>query len=77
MRLAANYDAAYPNFSRERSRAGAHRFLSEDKPKQRYNGPTLTIAQIIKFVMSSAAEAELAALFITAKDMVPLPQNFI
>ena len=31
----------------------------------------------IKFVMSSAAEAELAALFMTAKEMVPLRQTLI
>ena len=30
------------------------------------------MAKIIKFVMSSAAEAELAALYMTAKEMVPL-----
>ena len=38
----------------------------------RWNGPVLTIAAIIKYVMSSAAEAETAALFITAKEMIPL-----
>ena len=46
--------------------------LSEDVPVTSLNGPVLTIAQIIKFVMSSAAEAELAGLFICAKSMVPL-----
>ena len=33
--------------------------------------------QIIKFVMSSAARAELAGLFITAKNMIPLFQALI
>jgi hypothetical protein len=32
----------------------------------------MTISQIIKFVMASAAEAELGALYITARDMIPL-----
>ena len=32
----------------------------------------LTIAQIIKNVMASAAEAEIVALYITAKNMIPL-----
>eukprot|EP00804_Cyclotella_cryptica_P003943 CCRYP_020906-RB/>CCRYP_020906-RB protein AED:0.42 eAED:0.41 QI:0/-1/0/1/-1/1/1/0/158 len=41
------------------------------------NSPIFTIAQIIKFVMSSAAEAELAGLFICAKEMVPLCQSLI
>ena len=41
--------------------------LSEDDPEPRLNGPMFTIAQIIKFFMTSAAEAELGALFVTAK----------
>ena len=32
----------------------------------------LTISQIIKSVMASAAEAEMAALYITARNMLPL-----
>jgi len=34
----------------------------------------MSLAQIIKHVMSSAAEAELAALFIPSKELVPLRQ---
>ena len=34
----------------------------------------LTIAQIIKNVIETAAEAEMAALYITAKNMIP-PRN--
>ena len=70
MRLIDHYDAAYLNFSKARSRSGAHISLSEEDPKPRYNGPIMTIAQIINFVMSSAPESELAAIFIPAKDMV-------
>eukprot|EP00804_Cyclotella_cryptica_P006024 CCRYP_000276-RA/>CCRYP_000276-RA protein AED:0.08 eAED:0.08 QI:0/0/0/0.66/1/1/3/0/1069 len=72
MILAAHSDAAYLNASKARSRAGAHIMLSEDNPVPFYNGPILTLAQIIKFVASSAAEAELAGLYICAKEMVPL-----
>ena len=72
MILAAHSDAGFNNESKSRSRAGAHIFLSEDDPMPRWNGPVLTIAAIIKYVMSSAAEAETAALFCTAKEMVPL-----
>ena len=36
------------------------------------NGPVLTIAQIIKNIMSSASEAELSDLFICPKAMIPL-----
>ena len=49
--------------------------LSEDDPVPGINSPVLTIAQIIKFLMSSAAEAELAGLFIYDKDMVPMRQS--
>ena len=57
MILAAHADAGFLNESRSRSRAGAHIFLSENEPKPKLNGPILTIAQIIKTVMASAAEA--------------------
>ena len=77
MILAAHSDASFLNESKSRSRAGAHIFLSEDDPIPRFNGAVLTIAQIIKFVMASAAEAELAALFLTAREMVPLRQTLI
>ena len=49
--------------------------LSENVPAPTYNGLVLTVAQIIKDIMSSAAEAELAGLFICAKAMVPLRQS--
>ena len=67
MVLSSHSNAAYPNVRKARSRAGAHIMLSEDVPVPKYNGPVLTIAQIINFVMSSAAEAELAGLYIYAK----------
>ena len=67
MILAAHVDAGFLNKSRARSRAGAHIFLSENEPKPKLDGPILTIAQIIKTAMASAAEVEIAALYITAK----------
>ncbi len=66
MTLCAHADAGYLNDFSSRSRAGAHIYLSEDVLYLRYNRAILSIAQIIKFVMASASEAELAALFITA-----------
>ena len=72
MVLAAHSDASYLTESNSRSRAGAHIFLSEDDPIPRQNGPVLTLSHVIKFVMASAAEAELAALYHTAREMVPL-----
>ena len=42
-----------------------------------HNGPILSIANIIKFVMSSVTEAKLAAMLITAKKIAPLRQTLI
>ncbi len=72
MIIAAHSDAAYLNASKASSRAGAHIMLSDNNPVPSFNGPILTLTQIIKFVASSAAEAELAGLYICAKEMVPL-----
>ena len=72
MRLAAHSDAGYPNESKARSRANAHSCLSEDVPIPTFNGAVMTIAQIIKYVMSSSAKAALASLFITAKKCVEI-----
>ena len=77
MMLAAHADAGFLNKSRARSRVGAHIFLSENEPKPKLNGPILTISQIIKTVMASEGEAEMAVLFITAKKMLPLRHTLI
>ena len=65
MILCAYLDAGFHNESRVRSRAGKHMFLAGDEPIPKWNGPVLTIAQIMKFVMESASESELGAMFIT------------
>ncbi len=70
MILAIHSDAGYLNESKARSRAGGHFFLSSDVQNPLNNSAILTIAQIIDAVMSSAAEAELGALFINAKEAV-------
>ena len=77
MILSAHSDASYLNVSCACSRAGAHIMLSENTPVPSLNGPVLTIAQIIKNVMSSAAEAKLSGLFICAKAMIPLRNTLI
>jgi len=77
MILCAHADAGFLNETNSRSRAGAHIFLSENDPFPQFNGAILSIAQIIKFVMASAAESELAALFITAREMIPHRQTLI
>ena len=77
MILATHSDAGFHNESKGRSQAGAHIFISEDNPIPRWNGPILSIAQVIKFVMTSAAEAKLAVLYITAQKLVPMRQTLI
>ena len=77
MILAAQADAGFLNKSKSYSRAGAHNFLSKNYPKLKLNDPVLIIAQIIKSVMASAAEAEMVALYITDKNMIPLRNTII
>jgi len=75
MVLCAHADAGYLKETKSQSRAGAHIDLSEDDPIPHFK--VLTIATINKFVMALAAKAELAALFIAARKMVPPRQTLI
>ena len=71
MVLAGHSDASYLSESKARSRAGGHFFMSTDTARPPNNGAVLTIAQIIKAVMTSAAEAEIGALYINCREAVP------
>ena len=51
MVLVVHSDAGFHNESKGRSRAGSHVFLVEDEPMPRWNGPILTIDQVIKSIM--------------------------
>ena len=77
MILAAHVDKGFLNESKARIRAGTHIFLSENDLKPKLNGPVLTIAQIIKNLMASAAEAEMAALYIIDKKIIPIRNTLI
>ena len=68
MILATHSDAGYLNEPEACSRAGGHFFLSNNRVHPPNNRAVLTVAQIIKNVMSSAAEAELGALYIIARE---------
>ena len=74
MVLAAHSDASYLSETKARSRAGGHFFMASDTTYPSNNGAVLTIAQIIKAVMSSAAEAELGALYINCREAIPARQ---
>ncbi len=67
MILAVHSDAGYCNKKKSRSRAGGHFFLYNDDKFLPTNLAILTVATIIKAIMSSAAEAELGALYLTQK----------
>ena len=71
MVLAGHSDASYLSESKARSRAGGHFFLAADTTYPDNNGAVLTVAKIIKAVMSSAAEAELGALYINCREAIP------
>ncbi len=77
MIFCAHADAGFLNQTNSHSRAGAHIYLLEDDPFPQFNGAILSIAQVIKFVMALVAESELAALFITAREMIPHRQTLI
>ena len=78
MCLHAHSDASYLSAPKARSRAGGHFFLSTrqkqgDNPALvPINGPIHIISKIIKFVMGSAAEAEIGAGYMTAQDSIPI-----
>ena len=70
MKLAVHSDASYLSKPKARIRAGDHFFLSDDSTIPPNNGAILNIAHIIRHVMSSATKAELAALYIMAREAV-------
>jgi hypothetical protein len=67
MTLAIHSDASYLSEANARSRAGGHHFLSENVPYPANNGAIHNVAEIIKAVMSSAAESELGTLYLNAR----------
>ena len=76
MILFIDSDAAYLVERGAKSRAEGFFYLG-NKDGTIINGSILVLAKIIKFVMSSAAEAEIAGLFMNAKYVVPIRQTLI
>ena len=64
-------DAAYLVCPEARSRAGGYHYLG-NADDNLFNGLIHVLAKIIKNVMSSAAEAEVAGLFMNAQHAVPI-----
>ena len=72
MILAMHSDASYLSEPDSKSRAAGHFFLTKNNDESFNNGAILTLSKIIKHVMSSASEAETAALFYNCKAAAPL-----
>ncbi len=72
MILAVHSNASYLNERKSQSRAGGHFYLSNNVPYPPNNGAILNIAKLIDGIVSSAAEAELGALFMNAREAVYL-----
>jgi hypothetical protein len=75
MKLAIHSDASYLLEPKARSRARGHMFMAGSEEIPLNNGAVLNISQIVRAVMSSAAEAKLGALFINAKTAVSMRQT--
>ena len=75
MVLAVHSDASYLIKSKARSRAGGNFFVSKDVSFPPTNGSVINIAQIMKTIMSSAAEAEIGAIYVNAREAVPDRQS--
>ena len=77
MVLSGHSDVSYLSKSKARSCAGIDFFLSNNSSDPPNNGAVLTVAQIIKTVMSSTAEAELGALYINIREAIPVRHALI
>jgi hypothetical protein len=75
MVLVVHSDTSYLSKPMAQSCAGGHFFMASDVEKPINNGSILNFAQLIKAVMSSAAEAELGALYINARKAIPQQQT--
>ena len=71
MVLACHSDASYLSEPGAISRAGGNFFMSSNAAILANNGSVLNIVQIIKTVMTSAAEAEIGAMYINTREAVP------
>jgi hypothetical protein len=75
MKLAIHSDASYLLEPKARSRAGGQMLMAGTEEIPTNNGAVLNILQIIKAVMSSAAEAKLGVLLINTKMAVSMQRT--
>ena len=74
MVLAGHINALYFSETKAHIRAGGNLFMPNNTTFTTNNGAVFTIYKIIKAVMSSAADAELAPLFLNCKEYIPARQ---
>ena len=72
MILALHSDASHLSEPGSKSRAAGHFYLTKNDDQDLNNGAILTLSKIIKHVMVSASESEVAALFYNCKAALPL-----
>ena len=72
MILALHSDGSYQSERDAKSRAGGHFYLTNKGDKDLDNGAVLTLTKIIKHVMGSAGETEVASLYYNCKNAIPL-----
>ena len=85
MKIYVHSDASYLSLSKARSRAGGIHYLSDRPPNPQdpnnYTPPNNCIihvvCKILRNILSSAAEVELGALFLNAKEAVPIRTTLI
>jgi hypothetical protein len=70
MILNIHSEAGYLNEPEARSRAGGHFFMSSTprNGEQHHNVAVLTLSTILRMFVTSAAEAEIGALYLNAKE---------
>ena len=71
MIITGHSDASYLSKTKARTRVGGHFFMSDNSANPPNNGAVITVPQVIKAVMSTAAEAEVGALFINCREAIP------
>ena len=72
MILALHSDASHLSEPLSKSRAAGHFYLTNKDDRDVNNGAILTLSKIIKHVMGSAGESEVAALYYNCKSAIPL-----
>merc|ERR1712086_720537 len=72
MILAIHSDASHLSEPGSTSRAAGHFYVTQKDDRDINNGTILTLSKIIKHVMGSAGESEVAALYYNCKSAIPL-----